>query len=72
MKDIISYGIKYDPLGNSGIKGFLDREFFVDSCGTVANAFLLISNYSWEFIPDTSVRKVKVEPHLIKYIYRLN
>jgi hypothetical protein len=43
----------------------------MDSYGTIANAFLLISNYSFEFIPDTSVRKIKVEPNLIKYIYKL-
>ena len=66
------YGVVYNTLGNSGINGFLDREFFVDNYGTVANAFFLISNYKWEFIPDTSVRPVKVEPTLIKYIYKLD
>jgi hypothetical protein len=63
--------ISYNPLGNSGIKGFLNREFYKDSYGTIANAFYLISNYKREFIPDTSVKRIHVEPQLIQYIYPL-
>ena len=53
------------------MQGFLSRDFFIDSCGSIANAFLLISNYKWEFIQDDSVRKIELEPNLIKYVYPL-
>lgn len=61
--------IKATPQGDGGIQGFYQREFFIDNFGVVANSFLIFSSKSLGFIQDLSVRSIKVDANLIKYIY---
>ena len=62
-------GIINNPGGDGGIQGFFQREFFIDQFGIVANSFLIFSSKSLNLIQDLSVRPVKVDANLIKYIY---
>jgi hypothetical protein len=61
--------IKPTPQGDGGIQGFHQREFLIDQFGVVANSFLIFSSKSLGFIQDLSVRSIKVDANLIKYIY---
>lgn len=63
--------IRNRPLGDGGIQGFVDCEFYMDKLGEIANAFYLLSANTIEFIKELDVRRVFVEPQHINYIYKL-
>ena len=59
------------PLGDGGVQGFLDCEFFIDKLGEIANSFYILGSNTLEFIKEIDVRKVFVEPKHVGYVYRL-
>ncbi len=63
--------IDYLPTGDGGIQGFKEREFFIDNLGIIANSFLVLSSKSLELIQDLTVRPIKLDANLIKYVYPL-
>jgi hypothetical protein len=63
--------MEYRPKGDAGIQGFSETEFFADNLGTIANSFLVMSSKSLELIQDLTVRPIKLEANLVKYVYPL-
>lgn len=61
--------IDYLPKGDGGLQGFENIDFYVDTLGTIANAFLVFCEKKLDLIIDESVRKIKLEPKLLKYVY---
>ena len=63
--------IDYSPNGDGGLQGFSEREFFIDNFGTIANSFLIFSSKSLSLIQDLTVRQIKLDSHLVKFVYPL-
>ena len=61
--------IDYLPNGDGGLNGFENIDFYIDTMGTIANAFLVFCEKKFDLILDKSVKKIKLEPKLLKYVY---
>jgi hypothetical protein len=58
------------PLGDGGTQGMALRQFYIDEFGVIANSFLILSS-NGELVEDTSVKQIRSEPKLVRYIYSL-